>query len=343
MSYSKRAIFTSSNGAYFPFLNAFLNSLDKQAAAHAVYDVYLLHWDMPLEYLQAIDSASWQHIRVFPEAIGDDKECHWRSRFKTEQFSNMEICKAGRYHHLKEITAESNTFTAVCLMDCDLMVVSPDFFNLFELVENTELAIGCNEGFKWAVGPNFLDREGQPLFEKPHRLMKFSCNTPLFIGSPSGHRWQSVLEKYLEIVYQATEMHPAKGPCKVGDIFAWNFAVDLCDMAKNVMLFPMEVMTQVHQTAYKGSTKLRCSNGYYHTEAGDPVLSLHGRCGRGGFGTYKPEKIGVPQGVIDQVNEIFRQEWYDLNFRQRLKLTDVVPMQPLWQEWLEKHRWSISE
>jgi len=321
------AIFISCNGGYLPCLNAFLNSIEKQQLRRQEVrkglDVYLVHWNVPEEYIRAANK-SFTTFKLLPIPVDP-------ADFKFAEFSEMEICKCSRYFYMRDICA-TNKYDTVCLMDVDLMIVSPDFFNLFDMVYSTDLAIGCNERFKWTVGRQYKHLNGEVLFEQPTRLLKFHCNTPLFIGNPGGQQWQNVFDKYLEIVYQATEDHPKKGRCKVGDIFAWNFAVNIAGMEDRVILFPMEVMTQVHQTAYKEWTRLQRYEDHYYTFAGDTVLCLHGRVHKPQFGDYTEERIGVPDGIIRAVNRLYRAEWYNLNFRQTLVLSEFTPMTPYWEE-----------
>lgn len=327
----KRAIFVSSNGGYLPYLNAFFNSLEKHLQSPAPL-VYLLYWDMPSDYLMACTSLL--SFEVLPISINP-------ADFTGVPFSNMEICKAGRYYYMREICLQENIEVA-CLMDADLMVVNPGFFHLFDMLEGTELLLGSNERYKWTVGPQFTYPDGRPLFNDHYQLWKFHCNTPLFLGKPWKDCWQRVLKRYMTIVYQVTEDHPKKGPTKVGDIYAWNYSVYLENMEDRVMLLPTSTTTQMHQTAYRKWTRLQKSNEYYHTYAGDPVLCLHGRCGTSGFGKFKdPGHIGASADVIKQINELFRQEWYDLNFRRTIKLTDYVAMKEIWQEWLDEKGWKI--
>ena len=320
------AIFLSCNGGYLPCLNSLLNSIEKQQKrrqAPVDLHVYLFHWNVPEAYIQIAQ----QHFTTFT-LLSSPVDPH---DFKFAEFSEMEICKCSRYYYMRDICA-TNKYDAVCLMDVDLMIVSPDFFNLFDMVSGTNNAIGCNERFKWTVGQNFKYPNGAAMFEQQTRLLKFHCNTPLFIGNPGGKKWQTVFEEYLQIVYQATEDHPKKGLCKVGDIFAWNFAVNIAGMEDRVMLFPMEAMTQVHQTAYKEWTRLQRYEDHYYTFAGDPVLCLHGRVHKPQFGQYDPEKLGVPEAVIRSVNRLYRREWYELNFRQTVCLNAFMEMTPYWHE-----------
>ena len=270
------AIFISCNGGYLPCLNSFLNSLEKQRLRRDAdsfmapeerkrriapsLHVHLIHWNVPEEYIQAAQKRFTSFVLIDKAVDPDD--------FKFAEFSEMEICKCSRYFYMKDICKDGR-YDVACLMDVDLMVVSPDWFSLFDMVRGTTNAVGCNERFKWQINRQYKYPDGTSLFEKNTRLMKFHCNTPLLIGQPWCCKWQDVLEKYLEIVYQATEDHPNKGLCKVGDIFAWNFAVNICDMEDRVILFPMEVMTQVHQTAYREWTRLQKYNDHYFTYAGD--------------------------------------------------------------------------
>ena len=60
----KVALFVGANAAYLPYLNAFLNSVDKQGLHQAfeALDVCLIHDDLPETYLKAAGS-------VFPFTV----------------------------------------------------------------------------------------------------------------------------------------------------------------------------------------------------------------------------------------------------------------------------------
>ena len=62
-------------------------------------------------------------------------------------------------------------------------------------------------------------------------------------------------------------------------MFCWNIAVYRCGRQDDVVLFPMETMTQVHATLLNPLTRLEKRNGVWVTGAGEEVFTIHGRIG----------------------------------------------------------------
>ncbi|MCP4604434.1 MAG: hypothetical protein GY847_28585 [Proteobacteria bacterium] len=320
MSYG---LMLSANGGYLPFANALLNSIEKRGIHHIERGeliVYLVHYDnMPPAYLEACKGFPFEVIPIELDPMITRADPQWTA-------SN--ICKRGRYYYLKEL---GRNHDVMCLMDADLFFVSRNFVNLFSLIKGTDLLLGCNERFKWIAGPKFT-LNNQPIFKEETRLHKFHCNTPVLFDT---RYWEDVIDDYLEIVFRTKELQIKSGVEQhkvVGDLFSWNFAVHRQKKDDKVVLFPMETMAQVHQTAYRPWTQLECREGHWTTYSGEEVFSLHGRCGKKTFGRIKdPKKLGTNEQTVTRINQLYRNEWNDLSFNQRLKISDFMG---LGKEWL---------
>ncbi|NQZ70132.1 MAG: hypothetical protein HRT89_18930, partial [Lentisphaeria bacterium] len=314
----KVGLFVSCNKGYIPYLNALLNSIEKRNIHIGVdFELVLVYYDFLDDYLEAITDFPFKirAIKLDTEEIA--AETRW---------SNSNITKSGRYYYMKKMGRD---YDVACLMDADLFYVSENFKNYFQLINGTDLMINCNERFKWNMGPKHTLNE-QPIFESQTRLNKFHCNTPMVLVP---EHWEDVIDYYMSIVYRAKEEQQKDGETifkDVGDIFSWNIAVQKMGKTDKVVLFPMEALTQVHQTSFKQWTELKCENGFWTTFSGEEVLCLHGRCGTKGFGKFDYEKIGCTEKKAEQIIDLYKREWYDLNFFQRLKLNEFGPVNEYW-------------
>ena len=314
----KVAFFVSANAGYLPYLNAFLNSLAKRGVHRAfeALDVCLIHDDLPKDYLKAASSAfpfTVRPIRINVAETSLDES--WQSSW---------ICKAARYHYLRQHGAD---YDVACLMDADLFLVSSCFANLFGLVAGTQSLIGCNERIKWSIS-DIYRLNGKPMLEEKTRLYKFHCNVPLLLDV---RQWREVLDEYLRIVFRGREHR--NGDVKViGDLYSWNLALYRLERQDDVVLFPMETMTQVHKTGYREWTKLEVSKeGYWMTRAGDEVFAIHARPDKPGFRKVNLAKERIDSAVFEKYARLVEREWYDLNFNQTLVLSDFCPMKPQWE------------
>jgi len=320
---SKFCFFVSCTNNYIPYLNAFLNSLYKRKIKDVIdFDVKIISYNMGSKY---IDKLSKFPFNI--EVIDVDVE---EIRSKTK-WGQAYISKCSRYYYLNKLGRE---YDACALMDADLFLVSQNFSNLFHLVNNTKLMINCNERFKWIFG-NRHRVDNVPIFSEDNKIRKFHCNTPMIIDV---NKWSEVIEYYMSIVYRGKE-HIVNSEDKkkdIGDIFSWNIAVQKQNRQNDVILLPMEVLTQVHQTAYKKWTELINDHGFWTTFSGEEVMVLHGRCGSAGFGKFNSKKIGTTEEKMEKINDIYKREWYDLNFNQCLILSEAIDINKHWENEMKR-------
>lgn len=330
MNDRRYAIFVSSTWNYVQYLNALVNSIQKRRLfEYNNLDVHVIYTlDFPDAYLDAI-SNSFDYNLI---AIGFDRE---KSLFRDEQNKNR-IMKFARFEYMRQAAME---YDVVCMLDADMMIVSPEFMNLFDLVYGTDKLIGCNEHFKWTIGDNekgpvykmddpILFPDDGFIFTEPTLLWKFHCSVPIIFNMTE---WDSVFDFYLKLVSEGYEVKNGK-QIPMGDIFSWNTAVRYMNKQNDLILFPMEVMTQVHYTNTDPNRRVIDNNGYWHTWAGDPVYSLHGRVDRDRWvsehwrvfernnAESEHEKL---RPKIAQTLEMIKREWDELNDG-KVKLSDFL-------------------
>ena len=207
------------------------------------------------------------------------------------------LIKQLRYLYLSELCGD---YDAACLLDADMLVVSPQFERLFEMVAGSRVLVGCNEAFKWRFGPRYR-RLDVPLFDSTITAHRFCCNVPIVFDP---QHWQDVFQRYNQLAYHAYEWEGDKPVKRVGDIYCWNLSVYLEGRQDDVLLWPMQQMTQVHHTNLREWARLKKADGRWFTPDGDEVLTLHGR-----FNTpnYLPgerraaTKQGHPENYADVV------------------------------------------
>lgn len=311
----KRAIFISCSWNYVPYLNALLNSIDKRGLD---VDVYLLHDVFTSKYLDAIQCFDYHLI-----SVGVNRDDF---SLKDEASKNR-FMKFARYEYMPEVAKE---YDVGCLLDADMMIVSSEFQNLFDLVAGTDKLIACNEKFKWGAckdPENTYILDDKPLFPQQTRLWKFHCNVPIIFDMK---QWSEVFDAYVRIASEGYEIKQGKVK-KMGDIFAWNCAVQYCDRQNDVILFPMETMTQVHYTNIDPERRVLNDCGYWHTTAGDPVYTLHGRVCKpawedGHWGAFtKKFRQGDIMKLRDDVKkslDMIKAEWYNLSYNHKVKIEE---------------------
>ena len=312
------AIFVSATRDYLPYLNALLNSLER---CELDIPVYLIHTDLPSRYLDVVTGAFTFPVNIV-EVDRQQFDVHPRNRGNENLFS-----KQSRFKYLRELGVRHDV---VCLLDADMFVVSHNFLNLFKMVYGTPLLVGCNERFKWVFDHRYTTR-GQVLFSTPVRALKFHCSVPVIFDAK---KWQDVLDHYNWMAFQSFEIEDGKVKKPVGDIFCWNISVYRCRRQDDVVLFPMEVMTQVHDTAIRPMTRLQKWRGYWMTEAGDEVFSIHGRIGRKWFeeGVARAESLGLAQEEVERSKHVLREvwrEWVSLNTDGRIDVREFVRIDAL--------------
>jgi len=314
------AIFVAATPNYIAYLNPLLNSIEKRKLyEHCNLTVYVFYTEgFCPEYIDIIKQA--YSFTVYPMKMV-------RSDFPelNPKMKEIEFVKRTRYKKMIQLALE---YEAVCLLDCDMFVVSEQFIDLFNLIKGTDYCIGCNERFKWSSGAyKFNDKE--LLIPRGGKMFQFVCNTPAIMDM---HKWRPVFEAYCKIASGGTQIKHG-GVKGIGDITCWNLATMYCAMNDKMIMFPMETMAQVHQTYFRNRTYPIDENGYWYTFSGDRIYTIHGRVARpnfvegvicGGKG-YRELHKGRPD--IDKVEievrkglKAIQKEWYDLNYNGKVNL-----------------------
>lgn len=325
------AIFTATTPNYIKHVNALLNSIekrrlyiDKEYAQFPFLDIYVLHYGgCNKEWLNDIQKAF--SFKVIPIEIKKEDVPGCGSA------GMVEFVKRSRFFYISKY---GSSYDAICLLDADMFIVSPDFMKLFELVDSTGQLIACNEGFKWPSNNYTLD--GKPILDYSTKLYRMHCSVPIIFDYVE---WKDVFEYYCKLCFKGKQ-----GGRGIGDIYSWNISVYKCNKQDDVVVFPMETMCQVHKTYMHPNTYIQVENDYWYTRAGDRIYSIQGRwntgenfiegsmkwcktnffdaIGRNDFGKVWPK---IEKGLI-----AIQQEWYDLNFKSKLSLEKYEPNK--WQK-----------
>jgi len=233
----------------------------------------------------------------------------------------IEYVKRTRYH---KMIAPALNYDAVCLLDCDMFFVSDQYMRLFEMVEGTDLLIGCNEKWKWETGRYTID--GEKIIKEPGKMFNFICNTPAIFDMSS---WKPVFEKYIDIALHGRQMK-GENVVGIGDIHCWNIAIKVCERTNDVVVFPMETMAQVHHTNMRGWTYPVIERDYWRSCAGDRIYVIHGRVARPNMiercmKKYYELQVGRPDvgKVAVEVRKglaTIEKEWNDLNYNGKIDM-----------------------
>lgn len=326
------AIFVAASWNYACHLTALLNSIERQGLAQRCdLTVHLLCFDFPAAYIEAACSRLRYPI-----------VCHEGRREDFPQQDGLtrnRFYKIARFRRLADVAA---SYDVTCLLDADMFLVSPELVNLFRLVDETRLLIGCNEAFKWRVcdprsDSRLYHMDGKPLFESPVVLRKMHCSVPVLFRHGA---WREVLAYYDRLVWTGSERKGGRD-VPIGDIFAWNLAVQALGRQDDVVLLPMEVMCQVHHTNVYERTRIVEEGGRWRTVAGDIVYSIHGRVCEPGWIDGHREAHARLKGVArwDLVEASLRRiqrEWHDLSFGGALRLDEFVKPHPAWPSFPER-------
>lgn len=314
------AIFVALTPNFMKWANALLNSIEKRIPnkKNVELTVYLLHHDgVNKRWLNDVQKAFY--FKIIPVEMK-------RSEVPAPPECNRtEFVKRARFFYILKYGYD---YDICCLLDCDMFLVSSDFMKLFDLVFETKLLIGCNERYKWHVGPNFTYGDGSPIFKKTQRLYHNHCSVPIIFNLSE---WEEVFKHYLEICHDGRQNQ--NGNIKgIGDIHAWNISVQKCDKQNDVIVFPMEVMCQVHKRHINPLTYIQVENDYWYTFSGDPIYSIQGRWNTNidfveGSLKYLKENSDektykAVAGKIRNGLEAIQQEWYDLNYNSTLNLSE---------------------
>jgi len=320
------AIFISSNKNYLPFFNSLLNSLD----AHNInVDVFLIHDGIDEKYLSSLNIFDFP-INVIPIE---------RSDFNIDpanEHNNNLYMKQTRFKYIREY---GTSYKAICMLDADMFVTTPNFMNLFNLVNDTNLMIGCNERFKWTFDKRFTYKD-KPLFENSIKAKKFHCSVPIIFDL---NKWLDVFDFYNKIAFNTFE-EKKNGEIKpAGDIYCWNISVYKNNRQNDLILFPMETMTQVHYTNLFPWSNIKKIGKEWWTVNGDEVFTIHGRVGKkswydGHLNNLEKNKEKYSEKYFNQIKNIaintlrqIQKEWYYLNFSHKLNLYNFLPIDDYWE------------
>ncbi len=325
---NKYAIYFAATGPlagrnYLADVNCLLNSIEKHRLHEKIngeLDVHLIHYgfDPDWKYIEAAKS-------VFSFNIID------------HELSNETDHKAIEY--IKRIRylimlRTAHDYNAVCLLDSDMFFVSDEIINLFEIVNGTDKLIGCNEKYKWDVGPlMYFTKVGEPIFFFDSKLHSMICNVPSIFDL---NKWEKTFGYYHQIAFDGYQLKNGN-KVGIGDLFAHNIAIHKTGRTKDVVMFPMETMAQVHHTWINPNTYIVKDDYGWRSAAGDKIYMIHDtkRICRINFvddnidkyrnecGLIKPEKF---EGKIRKGLEAVQHEWFQLNYDQKLFLDKFIQL-----------------
>lgn len=312
----KFANFVLADKNYLPYLHVLINSLEM----HGIhFPLYLMHYKIPNEYLERVqESVSFPIIDL--EITDNDF-----SRFKVPN-KNL-FLKQARFDYIQKFGPQ---FDSICMFDADMFVATPNFKNLYELVNGTNKLIACNERYKWWFDQKYTV-DGEKIFNNPVRAFKFHCSVPIIFDCK---KWLDVFQFYNKLVKSGYEVDQKGNITKpIGDIFSWNVSVYKNNRQNDVILFPMETMTQVHYTYSFPWTRLIKEAGIWRTFAGDEVYSIHGRISSpnwysgqiNGFKKHcENHKFQPNLKQTEQTLKQVQKEWYNLAFNSKFSLKEFV-------------------
>lgn len=311
------ANFVVSDKGYLAYCHALLNSLEQ---CKIYYPLYFLHYKIPQEYF--IEANKLFSFEIIPVELTD------------EDFNNFKVpnknlfLKQSRFKFIQQYAAQ---YDAVCMFDADMFLVSPNFSNFYNLVANTRYLIGCNERYKWQFTNRYIYNEA-PIFQgRGIKATKFHCSVPIIFDYK---QWVEVFNFYNELMLYGEEIHPKNGRQPIGDMFCWNISVCKNKRENDIVLFPMETMTQVHYSNVFPWTRIFKDGTMWRTFAGDEVYSVHGRICNPNWATsqingYKKHCQNYKmQEDLSSVNLVIKQtqnEWFKLVYDGVFPLDNFVP------------------
>lgn len=317
---NKYAIFVASDEKYLPFLNVLLNSIHKHKLP---VDVYLLYYNFNDTYLRT--ACSKFNFPIYPIRIEKNKIPFSNS----PHVNNNLFIKQARFFYLNQL---GKYYDAICLLDSDMFITTKEFMNLFDLVKGTDKLIGCNEAYKWQFDNKYRIGENKEiLFKEPITANKFHCSVPIIFDVK---KWLDVIRFYCMLSYNSFEVDSNEKITKpIGDIFCWNISVYKLGRENDIILFPMEVMTQVHNRYFTKNTALKKSGANWTTESGDLVYTIHGRIGNRKWRQgqiIEADKIGDREKANNILREI-EKEWYKLNVNTNVSIYDYMDKNDYWE------------
>lgn len=208
-----------------------------------------------------------QKLKYINVNISDYKDVYKQKKYNTNRLS-----KSIRFIQLDKLI-RCQQYDNICLLDCDMIVVSDRFDQLFSLIHNTNKIIGVNENFKWNIDQKYM-LNNQPIFDQPVTLTSFTCSVPIIF---SRQTFKDLMDSYFNYFLHGTMVHNNQ-TFDIGDMFAYNIAVKKLNKDKDVIMLPAEMFTQTHMDGYLPWNRLS-KNRYNQmvTKQGLVVYSLHGR------------------------------------------------------------------
>jgi hypothetical protein len=266
------AALTSCSANYIQYLTALLNSLDRLDMAGL--DVHVVLIDMPAAHVRRLQQTRWSFRLVLQEKTYDDfpqyagrRDIATKARYGVPETL---ISKKCRYERMAKLA----DYRAALFLDADMMVVN-DLRPFFELVEGTDLIVGCNEGFKWNMSRFKLGGETLPSMHM-HWMI---CNAPLFFD-PRRHR------RLMEEIRHANENLVDGHDCSPGDLYCLNIALWRTGLTGRIVALPSHSWTGTHQGYLHWTSRIFQSHGRWVTRTGEPVYIIHGRWDRDGAENY---------------------------------------------------------
>jgi hypothetical protein len=326
----KCALYVASTPNYLKYTNALVNSIQKNQLCHGDIDVYFLY-NGNISDAYITECKEKFMFNFIPIKIKRTEVDH------IDGMKENEFVKRARFKYILDTMLE---YDVVCMMDADMFIVSREFTNLFNMVYGTQNIIACNERFKWDI-EKYYYKNDEPIFDKPKKLTKMHCSVPIIFNPLY---YVDVFKMYLDIAFFGYQIKNGVR-AGIGDIFAWNIAMEKCKMSDNVVVFPMETMTQVHQTNCKPWLSIQKHKDKYFTFAGDHVYTVHGRVatqnwfdGHVDRALTDGKKNGNYDEICKNISRIkkglknIQQEWYDLNFNQYVKLDKYEKYEPFYDD-----------
>jgi hypothetical protein len=324
----KYAIFIASDYSYLPCLNALLNSLEKRKINA---DIFIITTDLTDVYISKIQQTFSFKINVIKVSQDD----FFIKHYKTYANSILIIL---RYLYLQQNSIQYN---AVCLLDADMFVVSHNLMNLFELVENNNKLIACNETIKWHIDKNFI-YNNKPIFDQNTILWKFHCAVPIFFNPA---HWINVLNDYNTMALNSYQLDKNSGKIAhtIDNMFLWYICVQKHNKQNDVILFSTETMTQVHYTLLDPTKfitfQIIDGEKIWLTHFGDEIFTIHGKIHQK---NWSEDYNNLLQNITDK--QIYMRssliailrEWYELNFQSSVNLRDFYNNDPYWDYLLQK-------
>ena len=247
---AKYASLVSCTKNYTQYLNAQLNSMDAVGMTHYVH---VLAIDMDEDYLKKIEDADW----TFNLTV---------HRFSSNDFAmyggDRDAAQKSRYATLPNFVQ----YDALLLLDVDMLIVK-NLTPYFDMVQNTDYIIGCNERFKWQL-EQFV-WEGKQLPKMPMDWM--ICNSPLFFDPKQNMKFIDMSRATAKRLVDQEGKRPA-------DLYTMNVALWLAGITDKVIALPNYVWTGVHNGYIQIFTRIQKINKReWRSFSGEPVYIIHGR------------------------------------------------------------------